>query len=218
MIKSLLVIMEKLVVIPWFFSLAKALNCERKHIKNSNINYKQKILTTANNYKNTLNYNKGNKILFITISRNLLERYISMRFQLEGDKMVDKLNKKEITKNDIIKRYKSSIKNYIKSDLYFSMIENDLNIDIYNNISKDNKYLFLENIKDNIDFLFLKFEFINEWENIFLELFNFKFTIEKYNYTNNKKYYNLYKEIKPLVLTDDIYNNYKKTKHYNMYN
>lgn len=198
------------------FSLAKQLNCERKHIKNNKINYHQKILTTFNNYHNVLKVNKNKKILFITISRNLIERDISMQFQLKGNDLLKKIKNNEMSEDDIIISLKK--RKLISMDDYFEIFEKEFNINIYSELNKNKKFLFKQNVKDNIDFLFLKFEEIKYWEDIFKTIFNFELRLEKYNYSGNKLYNSLYKLCLKEVLNDNkIINRYKNTKHYQIY-
>jgi hypothetical protein len=195
------------------FSLSKQLNCERKHIKNNMINYSQKILTTFNNYEKILEFNKNKKILFITISRNLIEQDISMQFQLKGIKFLEKINKNELSKEELVKLLKK--RKITTFDNFFEKFENEFKIEIYSQLNPLKNYLFYENVKDNIDFLFLKFEKIKEWEKIFKSIFNFDLKLEKFNTTEDKLYVNLYKEVLEEIKTDEeIIKKYSKTKHF----
>lgn len=196
------------------FSLANQLNYKRKHIK-CNRNYTEQILTTFNNYKFLIN--KYEKILVISICRNLIDRCISMLFQLKGEKYVKQIKNKEITKEILFNNLLLDLNKYkFKNDKYYLKLQKDfnMNFDIYKTFNKETKYLFKEQKK--CDFLLLTKSNINNWPNIFFKLFNFKLNLESFNLTCNKGYNKLYKEfLEFLKVNNNIINaKYKKTLHY----
>lgn len=92
------------------YSLGQALNYKTATIKSNKENFNEKILVTCNNYNNVCNYHIKNndKILVISMCRNLIDRWISMHFQLYGHKYIKNI-KNDSDKNNIFKHLKSTL-------------------------------------------------------------------------------------------------------------
>lgn len=195
-------------------SLVNILNCDYAKIKYI-FNYKEKILVTYN-YYDAINHiiQNNEKILIISICRNLINRNVSMYFQINGDKIVDG----ETPSDEIIDKFnKIKFNDFKECEKYYTDIPQKLNLNfnIYQKLNADN-YLFLQDKK--VDFLLIRFENINEWKNIFEKVFGIEnFVLVNKNLSENKIYNDLYK--KTLLNTHNDFNigQFKKTKHYKFF-
>jgi len=200
-------------------SLKLSLNKTSAKIKKHAL-YDEYILVTKDDYLYFTEKYKNDKILIISIFRNLIEVIVSMYFQINGDKLIDKINNNELHENDVIHSYnKISTKYFTYYDKYYKDMQEQLfNFNIYNEFKQNNKkYLFKET--DNIDFLLINYADINSWNECFKELFQINnFVIVSKNYSIHKSYYDLYKK----TLNNALQSNknllkYKNTLHYKFF-
>jgi hypothetical protein len=204
-------------------SLADATNQKRTSIK-SDRHYDEFILTTGLNTIVQLNHSDksskrvpdNRKFLVITVCRNLINRLVSMYFQVHSESAL-KLGDSE----EIIKKIDFSNKIFSKLDKFPSdLVKNcNLGFDLYDELSKipkDQQYFFKKGPK--IDFLLLKYETIKDWPLIFASLFNLSnFKLVDRNLSQDKDYKDLYEIVLELVKQKEFVNKaYGKTKHFSI--
>ena len=82
---------------------------------------------------------------------------------------------------------------------------------MYKNFNQD-KYIFEKN--NNIDFLLIKFEELNEWKNIFFKIFKLNIELIDKNKSDEKEYYELYKKTLNNTLNKHNQKIFENTLHY----
>jgi hypothetical protein len=177
-------------------SLEKLLNIKAEKIKR-NLYYNSKILVAGfGTLKHCINNYKDLKVLIITVCRNLIERQLSLNFQLHGEDYVNKINNNILTLQDVLNISNNRINKSFKTiDRSFTVFNDLLNIDIYKTFDFNNKYkLFKSN---NFHLLFLRFEDINHWENIFYNIWSCN--IKLVNYNNIQLNKNIFFDEKPYL-------------------
>lgn len=150
------------------------------------------------------------KVLIINIVRNLFDRNISALFENiyskprnyfimpgyinEGSLL--RTNKTEL--DDIMDFFREvNIEKLLKIIYknWYTRFNEQLNINIFADpFDKEKKYNLYK--VDNVTVLILRFEDINEWENIFNNIFTTKITLENSNLTKHKKINELYESFK----------------------
>ena len=201
--------------------LEKALDCNAATIKSNRENFNEKILSTFENYMNVVNYHKkrNDKILVISVCRNLINRWVSMYFQMNGIKLYNEIKKNDAVKEKKFQYIKNRVikKNFYLDGYFMDLKKNlDLDFDIFESYDRNKKYIYKEG--NNIDFLLLTFEDIQNWPSIFDTLFKLKVELVNENIGIHKMYSQLYKEFKEYLQNSEDYKicekKFKKTKHY----
>uniref|UniRef100_A0A6C0EF78 Sulfotransferase domain-containing protein n=1 Tax=viral metagenome TaxID=1070528 RepID=A0A6C0EF78_9ZZZZ len=155
-----------------------------------------------------------NKTLIINVTRNLFDRNISAFFQNINNKPNDgdfdiPYNGKHIREGCLMyseKKEMSELINFfrdiniekllkIRYTNWYKYFNEQLNINIFEKpFDFYKKYTIYET--NNITLIILRFEDINNWENILSTIFNRKINIISDNLTNNKDIYELYENFK----------------------
>lgn len=151
-------------------------------------------------WKNEFVYNKNGKSLIINIVRKIQDRNMSAFFQnidnrhestwnYRGDRTnFDRLSKHYERGHAIEMKW---MKNYYKT------LENQCGISIFDKEwDIDKGYMFFPDAKCYSSVLILRYEDINEWEDIFRELFGIKINLIDGNRSEEKDIYKLYKDFK----------------------
>lgn len=197
-------------------SLSETLKKDRTSIKSSR-HYDEFILTTGLDKIEQLNYInpkiKNPKSLVITVCRNLIDRLVSMYFQVHGEKSLN------LTFDEIIQKIDFSNKIFQKLDNFpFKLVNNcNLGFDLYSINLQDAKYFFKKGEKT--DFLLLKYNNIKEWPTIFKTLFNIDLVLVNRNLSDDKIYKQLYESVLSDIKKVEFVNKaYKRTNHYAILN
>jgi len=199
-------------------SLSETLKKDRTSIK-SNRHYDEFILTTGLdkieqlNHIDSKNSNKNAKFLVITVCRNLIDRIVSMYFQVHGEKSLN------LSFDEIIRKIDFSNKIFQKLDNFPSKLVNNCNLgfDLYSISLQDAKYFFKKGEKT--DFLLLKYNNIKEWPSIFKTLFNIDLILVNRNLSDDKIYKQLYESVLSDIKKVEFVNKaYKRTNHYAVLN
>jgi len=137
------------------------------------------------------NLTKNKKLYIIDSYRTPIERKISSFFQ-NIELYIPDYKTKSI--NDIITIFNTNC--LFNTENYHSIDEVMLHygLDIFTDFNFEKKYNIKE--KDNLVFIQIRFNDINEWSEILSNIFNKKIEIYNDNLSENKDYINLYKEFK----------------------
>jgi hypothetical protein len=159
---------------------------------------------------------KQNKKLYIIDSyRTPIERKMSALFQ-NIDLHIYNYKQKSI--DNIISLFNNQLLCNIEEYHPIDEVMLHYGLDIFTDFDFENKYSIQE--KDNLVFIKIRFNDINEWSEILTKIFNKKIEIYSNNLTETKDIYNLYKEFKEKYsLPENYLNNYiVNDSKFNMYN
>ncbi len=154
-------------------------------------------------------------IYFIDSYRLPLERSISSFFQ--GIELILP-DYKNMNINDIIEEYNN---NWINNEDYYSIDEifNYLKINNFDSILNDFLYKEYNYKNKKIHFILLRFEKINEWNEILSNIFKKNIILQNTNNSKDKSYYNEYELFKKsYYINENIYNKFISEKHFVIYN
>jgi hypothetical protein len=149
------------------------------------------------------NLQQNKKIYIIDSYRNPIERKISSFFQ---NISLFLPNYNEKTMDEIISIFNTNFLYEIEN--YHSIDEVMLHygLDIFTDFNFEKKYNIKE--KDNLIFIKIRFNDINEWSEILSNIFNKKIEIYNHNLTTTKKINDLYIEFKKKYIIPENYLNY----------
>jgi hypothetical protein len=159
---------------------------------------------------------KQNKKLYIIDSyRTPIERKISSLFQNIDLHIYDYKNK---SIHNIINLFNNKLLYNIENYHPIDEVMLHYGLDIFTDFDFENKYSIKE--KDNLVFVKIRFNDINEWSEILSKIFNKKIEIFSNNLTETKDVYNLYKEFKEKYsVPEHFLNNYViPDSKFNIYN
>jgi len=161
------------------------------------------------------NLQQNKKIYIIDSYRNPIERKISSFFQ---NISLFLPNYNEKTMDEIISIFNTNflyeIENYHSIDEVMLHYE----IELFNDFDFENKYTIKE--KNNLIFIKLRFNDINEWSDILTKIFNKKIQLHNHNLTTTKKINDLYIEFKKKYIIPENYlnNHIINDSKFNIYN
>lgn len=179
-------------------------------INNSNENYENNIFSYIEK-----SIEKYDDIYFIDSYRLPLERSISSFFQ--GIELILP-DYKNMNINNMIDNYNTY---WINNEDYYSIDEifNYFNFEGFNNILKTYLYKQINYKNKRIHFILLRFEKINEWNEILSTIFNKNIILENKNNSKDKNYYKEYELFKDnYYINETIYEKIINDKHFLLYN
>lgn len=192
----------------------------------SNINFQKMLLNGEKDITifDIINYNRSNKKIYIIDSyRTPIERKLSSFFENIRTHLP---NYKELSMDAITSYFNTNL--LARLEEYHSLDEvfRYFRVDPFTKFNFEKKYI--SKNYENITFVKIRFQEINEWEYILSDIFNKPINMKKRNLTETKEIFNLYTEFKQIYkvpksyihdqLGNDvqfkIYNSQKEQKEY----